>query len=398
MIEKFLKRVFRLNGDRVIWGVIILLFLISIMIVYSATGTLAYLKQGGNTAFFLIKHLLLIGGSSLLILIVKAIPYRYYSIFAGLVLLASVVLLIMVQFSGSEVNNSARWLVIPGIGLTFQPSEIAKIGLIMYVSRVLSLHQSERHCDDLAFKHILIVSGFILLLIFLDDFSTTFLLGSVVFLLLYIGRVRLKLLGILMGSLLALLVTIVLIAPHLPQVGRLGSIHNRVMSFMGDSENKESDATYKYQIEQSKIAIATGGILGKGPGNSVQRNFLPLSYSDFIYAIIIEEGGWIFGFGILILYLFIIYRAGMIVRKSKKVFPALLSIGLAMSMVFQAMMNMCVAVGIIPITGQPLPLVSMGGSSLIFTSIAFGMILSVSCSVQEEEKLMLEEKEAAEDL
>jgi len=164
---------------------------------------------------------------------------------------------------------------------------------------------------------------------------------------------------------------------------------------MNDSEEQKSDETYNYQIEQSKIAIATGGILGKGPGNSVQRNFLPLPYSDFIYAIIIEEGGWIYGFGILILYLFIIYRAGIIVRKSTKVFPALLTFGLAISMVFQAMMNMCVALGIIPITGQPLPLVSMGGSSLIFTSIAFGMILSVSCSVQEEERMMLENIEEA---
>ncbi len=391
MIENFFHKVFRLNGDRVIWGVIMLLFLISIMVVYSATGTLAYLQRGGNTAFFLIKQLVLITGCFGLILIFKSIPYKYYSVFSGLVLLASVFLLIVVQFAGTEVNNSARWIAIPGIGLTFQPSELAKIGLIMYISRVLSLNQKEKHCDDLAFKHILIVSGFILLLIFLDDFSTAFLLGSVVFFLLFIGRVRLKLLGILMASLIGFLVIIVVVAPHLPHVGRLGSIHNRVKNFMSCSEDQKSDETYNYQIEQSKIAIATGGILGKGPGNSLQRNFLPLPYSDFIYAIIIEEGGWIYGFGILILYLFIIYRAGIIVRKSTKVFPALLTFGLAISMVFQAMMNMCVALGIIPITGQPLPLVSMGGSSLIFTSIAFGMILSVSCSIQEEEQNSIEE-------
>ncbi len=393
MIEEVIKKIFRINGDRVIWGVIFLLLLISIMIVYSATGTLAYMKQGGNTAFFLIKQLILISGSFFIILIVKAIPPKYYSIFSGLALLASVFLLIMVQFVGTEVNNSARWLVIPGTGFTFQPSELAKISLIMYVSRVLSLNQKDRHCDDMAYKHILLVSGIVLFLIFMDDFSTAFLIGAVIFLLLIIGRVRMKLIGILAGSLLGMLIVLVIIAPHLPQVGRLGSIHNRVKSFMGNSENEDSDATYNFQIEQSKIAIATGGILGKGPGNSVQRNFLPLSYSDFIYAIIIEEGGWIFGFGILILYLFVVYRAGIIVRKSTKVFPALLTIGLAMSMVFQAMMNMCVAVGIIPITGQPLPLVSMGGSSLIFTSIAFGMILGVSCSVQEEEKMLAMEND-----
>jgi cell division protein FtsW len=396
VIENLFNKVFRINGDRVIWGVIFLLFLISVMVVYSATGTLAYLQRGGNTAFFLIKQLVLITGCFGLILIFKSIPYKYYSVFSGLVLLASVFLLFIVQFAGTEVNNSARWIAIPGIGLTFQPSELAKIGLIMYTSRVLSLNQKEDYCDDIAFKHILIVGGFILFLIFLDDFSTAFLLGSVVFFLLFIGRVRLKLLGILMGSLIGLLVAIVIVAPYLPHVGRLGSIHNRVKNYISDNEDNKSDETYNYQIEQSKIAIATGGILGKGPGNSVQRNFLPLPYSDFIYAIIIEEGGWIYGFGILILYLFIIYRAGIIVRKSTKVFPALLTFGLAMSMVFQAMMNMCVALGIIPITGQPLPLVSMGGSSLIFTSIALGMILSVSCSIQEEEKMMLENTEEAE--
>lgn len=390
MIENFFHKVFRFNGDRVIWGVIILLFLISIMVVYSATGTLAYLQRGGNTAFFLIKQVVLITGCFGLIMVFKSIPYKYYSVFSGFVLLASVLLLIVVQFAGTEVNNSARWIAIPGIGLTFQPSELAKIGLIMYTSRILSLNQGEKYCDDQAFKHVLFVSGFILVLIFLDDFSTTFLLGSVVYCLLFIGRVRLKLLGILLGSLIGFLVLIVVVSPHLPQVGRLGSIHNRVKNFMGDTGDQKPDETYNYQIEQSKIAIASGGILGKGPGNSVQRNFLPLPYSDFIYAIIIEEGGWIYGFGILILYLFIIYRAGIIVRKSTKVFPALLTFGLAISMVFQAMMNMCVALGVIPITGQPLPLVSMGGSSLIFSSIAFGMILSVSCSIQEEEKSLSE--------
>ena len=380
----FLKK-FSFGGDRVIWAIIILLSLVSLMVVYSSTGTLAYKVKGGNTSYFFIKQLILLFGCYIIVLIVSSIKYTVYSSWANVILLFSIGFLILAKFVGTNLNDASRWITIPGIGFNFQPSELAKLALILHVSRTLSRYQQEDGCNGEAFWKVMMPVLVVCGLIFLDDFSTSFLLGMVCFILMFIGRIALKSLGITIlagGSLVALLV---LSAPYLPSsFGRVHTVRARIENFMGSDDVKGET---NYQADQAKVAVVTGGIFGKGPGNSDQRNFLPHPYSDFIYAIIVEELGWFGGFGILSLYLFLMYRAGMLVKKCIRTFPAFLVIGLALSLVLQALTNMAVSVNLVPVTGQPLPLVSMGGTSLIFTSAAFGMILSVSKYLQNQEEL-----------
>ncbi|NOU60087.1 hypothetical protein ELS83_09640 [Marinifilum sp. JC070] len=378
----------RLRGDKVIWIIILLLSLVSLLVVYSSTGTLAYKVRGGNTSYFLIKQLVLLGGCFFIMYIVHAMPHRYYSSFANIVLIISIGMLILAKLIGTNLNDASRWITIPGIGFNFQPSELAKLALILHVSRTLSRFQGKLGCSKDAFIRLIVPIGVVCLLIFLDDFSTSVLLGGICYILMFIGRVAYK---YLLGSIAAVLLVLVLLialAPVIPSLGRVQTVRSRIENFF--NEERSINNNQNYQVEQAKIAVVSGGIFGKMPGNSTQRNFLPHPYSDFIYAIILEEMGWIGGFGILALYLFLLYRAGIIVRKCSRTFPAFLVIGLTLSIVFQALTNMAVSVNLIPVTGQPLPLVSMGGTSLIFTSAAFGMILSVSNWANEEEKRLNE--------
>ncbi|MCT4603184.1 MAG: FtsW/RodA/SpoVE family cell cycle protein [Marinifilum sp.] len=378
----------KLRGDRVIWIVILLLSLVSLLVVYSSTGTLAYKVRGGNTSYFLIKQLVLLGGCFFIIYFVHAMPHRYYSSFANIVLVISVGMLILAKLIGTNLNDASRWITIPGIGFNFQPSELAKLALILHVSRTLSRFQGKLECSKEAFIHLIIPIGIVCFLIFLDDFSTSVLLGGICYILMFIGRVAYKYLLGSIATVLLILVLLIALAPVIPSLGRVQTVRSRIENFF--DEERSINNNQNYQVEQAKIAVVSGGIFGKMPGNSTQRNFLPHPYSDFIYAIILEEMGWIGGFGILVLYLFLLYRAGIIVRKCSRTFPAFLVIGLTLSIVFQALTNMAVSVNLIPVTGQPLPLVSMGGTSLIFTSAAFGMILSVSNWANEEEKRLSE--------
>lgn len=380
-----------LRGDKTIWIIIFFLSMISLLVVYSSTGTLAYKVRGGNTSYFFIKQLLLLGGCFFIIYVVHRIPYTVYSSSANLVLIVSIGLLILAKLVGTNLNDASRWITIPGIGFNFQPSELAKLALILHVSRTLSRYQAEDSCKKEAFLQIIIPVGIVCLLIFLDDFSTSVLLGGVCYLLMFIGRVAKKYLFGSVGVVLGLVIMLIVMAPLLPSIGRVQTVRSRIVNFL-DKDETNVNNSQNYQVEQAKIAVVSGGIFGKFPGNSTQRNFLPHPYSDFIYAIILEEMGWIGGFVILAFYLILMYRAGLIVRKCNRTFPAFLVIGLALSIVFQALTNMAVSVNLIPVTGQPLPLVSMGGTSLIFTSAAFGMILSVSNWVNEEEKLNEEAK------
>nr|WP_216616466.1 FtsW/RodA/SpoVE family cell cycle protein [Marinifilum caeruleilacunae] len=393
-MESWLSRIInwirnpRLRGDKVIWIIILLLSLVSLLVVYSSTGTLAYKVRGGNTSYFLIKQLVLLGGCFFIMYIVHAMPHRYYSSFANIVLIISIGMLILAKLIGTNLNDASRWITIPGIGFNFQPSELAKLALILHVSRTLSRFQGKLGCSKDAFIRLIVPIGVVCLLIFLDDFSTSVLLGGICYILMFIGRVAYK---YLLGSIAAVLLVLVLLialAPVIPSLGRVQTVRSRIENFF--NEERSINNNQNYQVEQAKIAVVSGGIFGKMPGNSTQRNFLPHPYSDFIYAIILEEMGWIGGFGILALYLFLLYRAGIIVRKCSRTFPAFLVIGLTLSIVFQALTNMAVSVNLIPVTGQPLPLVSMGGTSLIFTSAAFGMILSVSNWANEEEKRLNE--------
>lgn len=384
-LKEVLSKYFK--GDRVIWGVIFTLSVFSLLAVYSSTGTLAYKYQEGNTAYYIIKHFVLLMVGLSIIFVTHLIPYKFYSRLSQLFLYISIFLLAITLVMGTSLNQATRWLTLPGLGFTIQTSDFAKLALIMYVARVLSMRQDDKKQNDFngVFVSLILPVVIVCGLIMPANLSTALILFATSFLLMFIGRVKIKyLLGISgVGVLIvALIIAGVIISGS--NKGRIGTWQNRIESFAsGESEDN-------YQVEQSKIAIATGGIFGKGPGNSTQRNFLPHPYSDFIYAIIIEEYGFFGGVFVLFLYMFLLYRAGVIVRKSTRTFAAFLAIGLSISLVFQAMINMGVAVHLFPVTGQTLPLVSMGGSSILFTGVAFGVILSVSRSIEKNDELITE--------
>lgn len=375
------------KGDRVIWGVIFTLTVFSLLAVYSSTGTLAYKYQEGNTAYYIIKHFVLLVAGLSIIFITHLIPYKYYSRLSQLFLYISIFLLAITLVMGTSLNQASRWLTLPGLGITIQTSDFAKLALIMYIARVLSLRQTDKKINDFngVFVSLILPVAIVCGLIMPANFSTAAILFVTSFLLMFIGRVKVKYLVGISGvgiMIVALIIAGVILSGS--NTGRIGTWQNRIESFAsGESDDN-------YQVEQSKIAIATGGLFGKGPGNSTQRNFLPSPYADFIYAIIIEEYGLFGGIIVLSLYLFLLYRAGVIVRKSRRTFAAFLAIGLTISLVFQAFINMGVAVNIFPVTGQTLPLISMGGSSILFSGIAFGIILSVSRSIEKQEDLITE--------
>lgn len=367
------------RGDKVIWMVAFLLTIVSLLVVYSATGALAYRLKDGNTTYYFLKQLMFLGVGFMIIYITHLLPYRIFSKLAQLLLFLSIPLLLVTLLFGANLNDASRWLVVPGLGFTIQTSDLAKLALIMYVAR--SLAQKQDQIKDLkeTFIPLILRIGLICMLILPANFSTAALLGLTCTVLLFIGRISLKHLFMVFGIMVVAFGLFLLVAAKTPLGNRIGTWKHRIETFV-DGNGKGGVG---YQVEQGKIAIATGGILGKGPGNSTQRNYLPHPYSDFIYAIIIEEYGIVGGFVVLFLYMILLFRAGVIVRKSKRTFPAFLAIGLTLLLVFQALINMAVAVHLFPVTGQPLPMVSMGGSSLIFTSLALGIILSVSRSLDE---------------
>jgi cell division protein FtsW len=364
------------KGDPVIWAVIIVLSIFSLLAVYSSTGTLAYKYQGGDTSYYVIKHAILLLVGLVIIYITHRISYRYFSRLSQVLLVLAVLFLVLTLLFGTSINQASRWLAIPGIGLTFQTSDLAKLALIMYVARMLSIKQNIIKDYYGAFIPILIPILLVCMLILPADLSTAILLLCTSFILIFIGRVNFRYLFIFTVIVAVVIGLFILIALSNEWEGRIGTWKSRIESFV----NKDSQENY--QINQSKIAIVSGGIIKVRPGKSVQRNFLPLPYSDFIYAIIIEEYGLVGGIIIMFLYLYLLFRAGVIIKKCDRTFPAFLAMGLTILIVLQAMVNMAVAVNIFPVTGQPLPLISMGGTSMIFTCIAFGIILSVSRSTR----------------
>ncbi|MBC7654496.1 MAG: FtsW/RodA/SpoVE family cell cycle protein [Oligoflexus sp.] len=361
------------KGDRWIWLIIILLSLISVLAVYSATGTLAY-KRGVGSESLMFKHLLFIILGFVLIYFAHLLDYRYYAGISKVLMVVTIPLLIYTLVFGSHVNEASRWIAIPGTGLTFQTSDLAKLALITYLARTLTKQQTNIKDFKSTVLWLLMPMGSIFLLIAYANLSTAMMLAGVGVLVLLIGRVSFKQISVVGGGLLILLLIVVLLGP------RRGVYISRVKSFI-NPEMQNSDKTY--QQNQAKIAVATGGIMGKGPGNSTQRNFLPHPYSDFIFAIIIEEYGLVGGFTLVFLYVLLMYRIIKIVTQAPKAFGALLAAGLGFSLTIQALANMAVAVNLFPVTGVPLPLISMGGTSILFTSIALGIILSVSKDVEE---------------
>jgi cell division protein FtsW len=360
------------KGDAVIWTVILALSIFSLLAVYSSTGSLAYKYQGGDTSYYVIKHAILLLFGLVIIFLTHKIHYKYFSRLSQLMLVIAVILLILTLIIGITINEATRWLVIPVIGLTFQTSDFAKLALMMYLARMLSIKQNNIKDYYGAFLPILIPVLVICMLILPANLSTAVILFAASFILMFIGRINFRYLFIFSLIAAAIIGIFVVIALSNKWEGRIGTWRNRIESFV----DKDSDQTY--QIDQSKIAIVSGGFIKVRPGKSVQRNFLPLPYSDFIYAIIIEEYGLAGGIIVMFLYLYLLFRAGVIIKKSSRTFPAFLAMGLTILIVIQAMVNMAVAVNILPVTGQPLPMISMGGTSLIFTCIAFGIILSVS--------------------
>ena len=404
----FLSKIFR--GDRVIWMIFVFLCAISIIEVYSASSTLTFKTDYWRP---IMKHVMFLLVGLAVVLVVHSCKPKYFSV-AILALPLAWLLLLATKFTGTEVNDATRWLSIGGV--TFQPSEFAKLCLIGTTAFFLSKYKNTE--KDIHYKWILIIAIITCGIILLDNFSTAFLLFVVVLMMMFIGQIPFKkLLTIIAVCVFAggLFVAALFLVPekfYEQHWSRPLTWKYRLVHFSDKEEIK--DDTYivtdeNYQVTQANIAIARGGIVGKLPGNSRQRDFLPQAYSDFIFAIIIEELGLVGGIGVLALYVFLFIRAGIIAGRCDKLFPKLLVMGCALALVLQALANMAVAVNLIPVTGQPLPLVSRGGTSTLVTCAFFGIILSVSrfenergiqreeeISEELEEQKMMEEQKAIE--
>jgi len=381
-----------IKGDRVIWTVVFLLTIISFLAVYSSTGTLAWKFKGGNTEYYMLKHAVILFFGLLLMYFAHMVKYTYYSRIFQITLYIAVPLLLVTLLFGLNINEAKRVLQLP-FNLTFQTSDLAKITLIIYLARMLTKKQENIKSFKEAFVPLLVPVLIVCGLIFPANFSTAAILFTTSMVLIFIGRVKLiyffGMIGI--GVVAMAMALAILYFMPIEKQGRFETWKSRITTFVDGGESANN-----YQVEQAKIAIASGYPLGKGPGNSTQRNFLPHPYSDFIFAIIVEEYGFAGGFVIIMLYLILFYRAVRIVTKAPGTFGSFLTIGVGFSLVFQAMINMGVAVNILPVTGQPLPLVSMGGTSIWFTSLAIGIILSVSRDIEsgnELESVIIEEDE-----
>lgn len=375
------------QGDRVIWMVVVILAFISLLAVYSATGTYANSKFDGDNAFVLLSHAkkLLLG--LVVLYAVHLVKYTYYSRLFQLAFWISIPLLFYTTFFGVDINEAQR--VVHLFGVSFQSSDFAKIALMGYLARELTIRQNDIKDFQNAFIPLMLPVLVVVGLIFPENFSTAAILFASSMVLLFVGRINFKYLMIFFAvAVFAMSMYILIILNNdNDDNGRVGTWERRIESFfrpddsLTDEQRAKIENEEDFQEIQAKIAIAGGGLWGKLPGKSTQRNFLPHPYSDFIFAIIVEEYGLIGGAFVVLLYLILFFRAIKITTEIPQSFGGFLVFGLAFMMVMQAMINMGVAVGILPVTGQPLPLVSMGGTSLMFTGCAFGMILSVSKEV-----------------
>ncbi len=373
-VETFLEN--RIKGDRQIWFFVAVLVVISLLVVYSSATSLA-VRYHGSVESYVLKHMGLTFVGLFLMVLCHTWDYRYYSRLSQWMLYLTVPLLVFTLFKGASVNEASRWIRIPLANLTFQTSDFAKLSLIMYVARFLAQRQGDIKDFKKAFLPIVLWIFVICGLIAPANLSTAAILFATCLLIMFIGRINMKYIA---SMIVIGLLFIFLVFSFGESIGmkRVATWKARITSFNDDKGES-------YHSMQANIAIASGGLLGKGPGNSTQRNFLPNAFSDFAYAIILEEYGIWGGIIVLMLYLMFLYRVIKLVIKSPKAFGALMAIGLGFSLTIQALINMAVSVGLFPVTGQTLPLISMGGTSLLFTSIALGIILSVSRDVEEKE-------------
>lgn len=396
--EQFMDSIFhRTKGDKVIWALVVVLAIASLLVVYSSTGTLAY-KMSRSSESYLFKQVAFIVLGIAVIYFAHRVNYTIYSRVSLILFLIVIPLLVYTLFFGVRLNEGSRWIRLPIIRLTFQTSDLAKLALFMYISRLLSRKQDIIKDFKKGFLPVIIPVGIICILIAPANLSTALLVGATSLLLLFIGRVNTKHLLLVLAIALVPVIMLVMAAVvqhkvnggektklegHSKLFARVGTWVNRVDNFMYGG--KDMDNEDNYQVNQAKIAIAKGGWVGLGPGNSEQRNFLPHPYSDFIYAIIIEEYGLLGGACILFIYLVFLLRSIRLFRKCPYAFGAFLALGLSFTLVIQALTNMAVNVNLFPVTGVTLPLVSMGGSSFLFTCLAIGIILSVARNVEQLE-------------
>lgn len=391
------------KGDKVIWATVLLLVLVSLLVVYSATGSLAYKMYKGNTEVYLFKQIAFIGIGFCVIYFAHRVNYTIYSRIAKLLFLLSIPLLFYTLFFGVTLNEGSRWIKLPIINMTMQTSDLAKLALFMYLARLLSKKQNVIKDFKKGFLPVIIPVGIICILIAPANLSTALLLGASCMLLLFIGRVSTKHLALVIGAALIPVIALVMAAmikhksvaeEEVASAGvvkessskltaRVDTWISRVEGFMYGG--KEANTDNMYQVNQAKIAIATGGALGLGPGNSLARNYLPQAYNDFIYAVIIEEYGLIGGALMIFIYLVFLFRSIRLFKRCPYAFGAFLALGLSFTLVIQAMANMAVNVNLFPVTGVTLPLVSMGGSSFLFTCLSIGIILSVARNVEQLE-------------
>lgn len=404
------RKLLLFRGDKPLWIIVAALFLVSLLVVYSATAAMAYREVDGNTSYYLFRQARFIMVGFFVIIVVHWIDYKYYARYAKALFKLSIVLVLLAYVIGISLNEASRWIKIPGTGLTFQPSELLKVTLVMVLAQQLGIRQgviskipvlppltpsgwarNPERSFNIWYKTTqpLIMPIVISTLVILPaNFSTAAILWLTCMIMLMIGRVRqreLNRLNLIAGASCLVLVAVMYIAG----VGRAETWVNRLTQFAGSTEvvadNKQTSQD-SFQAQQAEIAIASGGVVGKGPGNSTQRSQLPHPYSDFAYAFIIEEYGVVGGIVVFVLYLWIFYRAGMIVRRCNRPSQGLMVLGLSLIVTMQAFVNMAVSVGLMPVTGQPLPLISLGGSSVFFTCIAIGMILGVSRESEREQQ------------
>ena len=409
MNSKTLSNIFK--GDKVIWMVFFFLCVISVIEVFSASSELTY--KGGNYMAPILRHigLLILGIASMVVTL--NIQCKYFKIITPFLLLGSILLLLIVWVTGNATNGASRWIGI--MGFQFQPSEFAKGAMVLATAQILSAMQTENGADKHALKYILLIWFAVVPLIFIENFSTAALLSAVVFMMMIIGRVPGKQLGIILAlvvGFMAFALSVIWITgtdqselenknalteqvdkgnenagKEKKILHRMDTWKSRINKFLAhkDVPPSEVDLDKDAQVAHANIAIATSNGYGKGPGNSVERDFLSQAFSDFIFAIIIEEMGIEGAIAVAFLYIILLFRTGKIARRCENNFPALLAMGLALLLVTQALFNMCVAVGLAPVTGQPLPLISRGGTSTIINCVYIGVILSISRSAKKKE-------------
>ncbi len=366
-----------IKGDRTIWAIVAVLAIFSFLPVYSASTNLVGVVGKGTTLGYLLKHAMLLLLGFIIIYATHKIPYRYFSGLSVLLIPVVLVLLAYTLLQGKTMSgvNASRWISIPFVGIGFQTSTLASVIVMMYVARYLARNRKKKILFKDSILQLWVPVGIVLALILPANFSTTAIIFTMVLVIAFLGGYPLKYIGLIVGMGILVFALFILTAKAFPDTFKNSRIHTWVSRIENFSNANEEE---NYQAEKAKLAIASGELKGKGPGKSVQKNFLPQSSSDFIYAIIVEEFGLIGAFVLILLYLALLFRIVIVANKTETIFGTLLVLGVGIPIIFQALINMAVAVGLFPVTGQPLPLISTGGTAIWMTCFAIGIVLSVS--------------------